>query len=158
MSLSIRPCTIRSALAWVGETHRRLPRLQGGMWAVQVLDDGERIGVAIVGHPARLLAERGHLCVLRVAVTEGHPNACSILYGACARAARAMGAADLVTYTHLDELGTSLRASGWIDAGLTSGGEHDRPSRRRLPAIDALPKRRWVVPWGETARSVKGWR
>ena len=53
----------------------------------------------------------------------------------------------LVTYTHLDEPGTSLRAPGWLDDGLTSGGEHDRPSRRRKAAVDPLPKRRWLAPW-----------
>jgi hypothetical protein len=52
-----------------------------------------------------------------------------------------------VTYTHLDEHGASLRAAGWIDDGLTDGGEHDCPSRPRRRALDPLPKRRWFAPW-----------
>lgn len=156
MSLVVRPCTVKRGMAWCRETHRRLPRLQGAMWCIRVMRDGEMVGVALVGHPARLLAERGVLCVLRVAVREGEPNACSKLYGACSRAARAMGATDLVTYTHADEPGTSLRASGWIDGGMTSGGEHSRPSRPRRPAICADPKRRWWAPWGETAADGAG--
>ena len=112
MSLYLRPCTIRRAKQWVKEHHRRLKDIQGAMWAIRVLRGEDVVGVAMVGNPARLLAEEGCLCVLRVAVLEEQPNACSMLYGACARAARAMGATSLVTYTHLDEPGTSLRAAG----------------------------------------------
>jgi hypothetical protein len=117
------------------------------MWAVQVLRDGETVGVAMVGHPARKLAERGALCVLRVAVIEGIPNACSMLYGACARAAKAMGAASLVTYTHQDEPGTSLRAAGWLYGGQTDGGEWVREGRTSQQALFPDPKHRWWAPW-----------
>ncbi len=149
MSLTLRPCTVKHAIKWIGNVHRKLPKLQGAMWAIRVLRDEKMVGVAAVGHPARMLAEKGALCVLRVAVVEGQPNACSMLYGACARAARAMGATALVTYTHQGEPGTSLRASGWIDGGLTDGGEWDRPSRRRQRALFPDPKRRWWTPWSD---------
>ena len=62
-----------------------------------------------------------------------------------------MGAEDLVTYTHMDEPGTSLRASGWIDGGLTGGGEHSREKRPRKAAVDSRPKRRWWAPWSARA-------
>lgn len=147
--LTLRPCTVKRATKWVAEVHRRLPRIQGAMWAIQVQRDGAMVGVAMVGHPARKLAEGGALGVLRVAVLEGQPNACSMLYGACSRAARAMGATNLVTYTHEDEPGTSLRAAGWIFAGMTDGGEQDRPSRRRRPVLFPESKKRWYAPWSQ---------
>lgn len=59
---------------------------------------------------------------------------------------RAMGVTSMDTFTHLDEPGTSLRAAGWIEDGLTSGGEHSRKSRPRKPQEDARPKRRWWAP------------
>jgi hypothetical protein len=131
------------------------------MWAVSVVSDvidaevmSDVIGVAIVGAGARVWNGRV-LNVQRVAVLEGWPNACSMLYGACARAARAMGAEDLVTYTHGDEPGTTLRAAGWVDGGLTRGGEYNRPSRRRPPQVDAGPKRRWFAPWGIRAKAAQ---
>lgn len=152
--LYLRPWSVKAALPFVARVHRRLPKVQGAMWAVSVRKLGEVVGVALVGHPARLLAEDdATLGVLRVAVLEGNQNACSMLYGACSRAARAMGADDCVTYTHGDEPGTSLKAAGWIDGGLTRGGEHDRPSRQRELAIDATPKRRWWAPWGKRAQA-----
>jgi hypothetical protein len=151
LALRLRPVTVKRAIPFVGKVHRRLPRIQGAMWAVSVRDGDALVGVALVGHPARKLAEDGTLAVLRVAVIEGARNACSMLYGACSRAAKAMGAPNLVTYTHGDEHGSSLKASGWVDGGLTDGGEWNSPSRQRALAIDPLPKRRWWAPWSERA-------
>ena len=82
----------------------------------------------------------------------GYRNACSMLYGACWRAARAMGADSMVTYTHLDEPGTSLIAAGWTDGGLTEGGQYTRPSRKRGAAVDPKPKRRWWAPGSERGK------
>ena len=113
-----------------------------------------------MGRPqARVLDDGRRLCVLRVAVLEGDqaPNgnkgACSILYGACARAARAMGASDLITYTGADESGTSLRAAGWVDGGITNNdAEWSHDGRPRTAALFPVPKRRWLAPWSDLAR------
>ena len=151
----LRPITVKAARAFVARVHRRLPRVQGALWAVSVRDDaGAVLGVALVGHPARVWMDDGVLCVLRVAVPDGTPNACSMLYGATSRAARAMGASDLVTYTHLDEPGTSLRAAGWVERGITDGGEWDRDGRERQAALFPDQKRRWFAPWGVRARTL----
>jgi hypothetical protein len=151
MSLAVSPWTVKQALPFVAKVHRRLPRIQGAMWAVALLADGQIVGTALVGWPARKL-NGDTLSVLRVAVVEGHKNGCSMLYGACSRAGKAMGAKNMVTYTHVDEPGTSLRAAGWVDGGLTDGGEWSRESRPRLPGIDAEEKRRWWAPWSERAK------
>lgn len=148
--LTLKPCTVRRALPFVARVHRRLPKVQGAMWAVGVYAQGDLVGVALVGHPARELMD-DTLSVLRVAVIEGVPNGCSMLYGACSRAARAMGAENLVTYTHGDEHGTSLKAAGWIHGGMTDGDEWHRPSRQRALALDPTPKHRWWAPWSKRA-------
>jgi len=161
--LRLRICTVKAALPFVRRVHRRLPKVQGAMWATSVWAGGEMVGVALVGHPARKLAA-DTLAVLRVAVEtppsdedkpKGYANACSMLYGACSRAARALGADNLVTYTHEDEDGTSLKAAGWIDGGLTDGGEWDRVGRPRQLALDPEQKRRWWAPWSVRAPKVE---
>jgi hypothetical protein len=152
-SIRLAPWTVKQALPFVRRTHRRLPRVQGALWAVAVRSADEVVGAALVGFAARMLGAET-LCVLRVAVVEGHQNACSMLYGSCSRAAKAMGAANLVTYTHGDEHGASLRAANWIDDGLTDGGEWDRNERPRQLAIDPEPKRRWWAPWSERAKAL----
>ena len=158
MSLYLRPWTVKrsAALAFTQDVHRRLPRIQGAMWCVSVRDGSEIVGVALVGHPSQeqTTDEYDHLRALRVAVKEGHKNACSMLYGACWRAARAMGVERMDTFTNLDEPGTSLRAAGWVEGGLTDGGEYSRPSRKRGPQINAEQKRRWWAP-GSTKRAAK---
>jgi hypothetical protein len=153
------PYPVKYAREWICRVHRRIPELTGAMWCVGLWVDGEMRGLAVVGRPnARKLdvAARQRipvLCVLRVAVIEGTRNGCSALYGACSKAAKAQGAEGLCTYIHDDEPGTSLRAAGWVqDAAPTSGGEHDRPSRKRKPALDAKPKWRWWAPWSKAVQ------
>lgn len=156
MNLRLRPWTVKQAKPFIRRVHRKLKRVQGGLWAVSVRLGASVIGCAVVGHPAReLMEDDATLAVLRVAAIEGYPNACSMLYGACSRAARAMGADNLVTYTHAVEHGASLKAAGWIFGGMTDGGEHDREGRQRPLAIDPLPKRRWWAPWSKRARAVR---
>lgn len=152
MALIHAPITVKSALPFCSRVHRRLPNIKGAMWAVGAYHDGELIGVALVGFPARVWNGEA-LQVLRVAVMEGHPNACSRLYGACSRAARAMGARNLVTYTHLDESGVSLRAAGWVEDGITAdNADWGRKGRPRQLALDPNSKRRWWAAWSERVK------
>lgn len=166
LAVRTAPMPVKHAVRFVQQTHRRLPHAHHRMWAVGLWDSGRLRGVALVGAPkARMLAASSagewpepyeRLEVVRVAVEEGVPNGCSMLYGACARAARAMGCVDLLTYTDEDEPGTSLKAAGWIcDAGLFGGGQADRPSRpRRIrEAAAAQRRRRWWAPWSRSAPS-----
>lgn len=153
-ALRLRPWTVKQALPFVRQVHRRLPRVQGAMWAVSVRTGSSVVGCALVGNPARVwMEDNATLCVLRVAVFEGQENACSMLYAACSRAAKAMGAENLVTYTEADQHGASLKASGWVDLGMTDGGEYDRPSRQRRLALNNQPKRRWAAPWSALVRA-----
>lgn len=135
---------IKAALLKVKEWHRHLPELQGGLFAAQCIDDsGACLGVAVAGNPSRVWQGTGRLVISRVA-TDGHENACSMLYGALCRAGKALGYREAWTYTLPDEPGTSLRAAGFMDMGLTDGGEWDRPSRRRKAAVKPEQKRRWL--------------
>ena len=143
MMTEVQPITVKAALRKVAEWHRHLPELQGGMFAAQVVADGECVGVAVAGAPARVWNGTGRIVISRVATT-GYENACSQLYGALCRAAKALGYVEAWTYTLPEEPGTSLRAAGFIDMGMTDGGEYDRPSRGRAPAKRPEPKRRWM--------------
>lgn len=141
--LSIEPTTVKAALARVKQWHRHLPDLQGGLFATSVAADGEIVGVAVAGNPPRVWQGTGRFVISRCATT-GEKNACSKLYGAICRAGQALGYREAWTYTLPEEPGTSLLAAGFTDMGVTDGGEHDRPSRRRKAAVRPEPKRRWV--------------
>ncbi len=139
----LRPATVTAAIKWVAQIHRHLKReLAGARFAVAIADETGWRGVAIVTSGPRVWEGTGRCNIARVA-TDGANNACSMLYGAICRAAQNLGYREAWTYTLPGEPGTSLRAAGFEDMGVTAGGEHDRPSRRRKPAEQPAPKRRW---------------
>jgi hypothetical protein len=138
------PCTVKAARSQVKEWHRHLPDIQGGLFAVKcVTPDGVCVGVGIAGNPSRVWQYEAKLVISRVA-TNGYENACSLIYGALCRAAKALGYIEVWTYTLPGEPGTSLRAAGFVYKGMTDGGEHDRPSRHRAAAVRPEPKQRWL--------------
>ena len=94
------------------------------------------MGVAIVGRPVSRYLDDGLTLEVNRLCTTGEQNACSMLYGAAARAAKAMGYHKIITYTLDSEPGTSLRAAGWTCAG-PAGGE--RWTGQRRPAADLYP-------------------
>jgi hypothetical protein len=144
MTLSVWPCTVKAAARFVAATHRHLPKLQGGLFATSVVDsDRSVVGVGVAGNPARVWQGTGRFVITRIAVCPGHHNACTMLYGALCRAGKALGYTEAWTYTLPEEPGTSLIAANFTDKGVTAGGEHDRPSRRRAPAKRPDQKRRW---------------
>lgn len=146
MPLRLIPTTISDANEFVRQHHRHHKPSQGGLFAVACGDDRVR-GVAIVGRPVARLNDDGWTAeVIRVA-TDGAHNACSMLYGAAWRAARALGYQRLITYTLPEEGGASLRAAGWRLIGQAGGGTWNRPNSSR-PRVDKHPtqvKFRWEV-------------
>lgn len=143
LRLTVEPITISAAQQLVKQWHRHLPDVQGGLFATSVAIQGRAVGVAIASNPPRLWQGTGRFVISRVATNE-HRNACSKLYGAICRAAEALGYYEAWTYTLPEEPGESLRAAGFVDMGLTRGGEHSRPSRKRKPAKRPDRKRRWL--------------
>ena len=140
----VTPITLREARAFVTRVHRHHRAPQGGLFAIAASEGDDVVAVAIVGMPvARMLADGFTAEVTRLAATEGTPNACSMLYAAAWRAARAMGYRRLVTYTLAEERGTSLVAAGWKRIGEAGGGIWDRKSRPRVDTHPTQAKIRW---------------
>lgn len=144
--LSIIPCELSEANAFVNQHHRHHKAVVGHKFSIAVIDEAEVIrGVAIVGRPvARMLDNGLTLEVTRVA-TDGCANACSALYGACRRAAFALGYKRLITYTLDTEPGTSIVASGWKLIGEAGGGSWSHKSRPRVDKHPLQGKLRWEV-------------
>jgi hypothetical protein len=76
---------------------------------------------------------------------EGFLNACSMLYGACWRAARSLGYRRLGTYIRKDEPGTSLRAAGWrlVAETRARSWEKSNPSRPRVDKTEIVQRQLW---------------
>lgn len=108
-------------------------------------------GVLVASRPVARVLDDGWTCEVSRVATDGAKNARSMLYGAAARVAKAMGFARIITYTLHTEPGTSLRAAGWTNDHRTRGSEgwRNRPgfNRSSFPTTD---KNRWVRVFMDT--------
>ena len=123
--LFVCPIELKEANAFIAEHHRHHKPVVGHRFSIGCLTgDGRLHGVAVAGRPVARLAgaPRDVLEVTRLA-TDGEPNACSILYAACARAGMALGFLRIQTYVLDYEPGISLMAAGWTYDGEFGGGQ-----------------------------------
>lgn len=134
--LTLTPVSLAEANAFVTQHHRHHRPVTGHKFSIGCIADGRLVGVAIVGRPVSRYLDNGLTLEVNRLCTDGTKNACSMLYAAAWRAARAMGYQKIITYTLDTENGASLRAAGWICAGL-AGGKRWTGSRR--PAADLYP-------------------
>lgn len=145
--MKVVPLSLAQANDFVTRLHRHHKKSQGHKWSIGVIEDDKLVGVAIAGRPVARLLDNGLTLEITRLCTDGTKNACSILYSACARAAKAMGYEKIQTYILESELGTSLKASGWNYETTTSG--NGRFNKNRKDSIDRQEdllgkKQRWV--------------
>lgn len=150
--LEIVPVHRDAAFAFVRTHHRHSP-IPPASWkfGAALEREGERLAVGIAGRPSAAPLQDGRTIEVTRVCTLGDRNACSMLYGALCRAAKALGYQRAVTYTLASEDGASLRAAGFaIDEELDDRPGWNSPSRpryemdlfgeiRRAPG----PRKRW---------------
>lgn len=112
-------------------------------------------GVAVCGRATCRHHDPATVLEITRVCTDGARNACSFLYGACARAAKALGFARVLTYTEEGEDGASLLAAGFVLVAETDGerswSSSSRPRPEQAVMFD-LPRRakvarqRWEKP------------
>ena len=134
--LELVPITLKEANFFVQQYHRHHKPVTGHKFSIAASDGEKIVGVAIVGRPVSRYLDDGWTLEVNRLCTDGTKNACSFLYAAAWRAARAMGYRKIVTYILDTESGASLRAAGWVCAGL-AGGKRWTGSRR--PKEDLYP-------------------
>ena len=156
--LQIKPISLKSANAYVLANHRHNGKVLVHRFSLSVYD-GERLcGVAIVGNPTARKLDDGMTVEVKRCCTDGTYNACSILYGRCARVAKEMGYKRIITYTMESEGGASLRASGWKVDAQNVGGKNgwDMPSRPRIVReVTLFGEVSASYPLGEKTRWIK---
>jgi hypothetical protein len=136
--------TFKFACAFVARVHRHHDKPQGHKFSLAVqTDTGAVVGVAIIGRPVARHFDDGLTVEVTRVATDGTPNACSALYAAAWRTARAAGYRRAITYTQHGESGASLRAAGWRKVA-------DRPARA---GWDAPSRPRATLGTENTART-----
>jgi hypothetical protein len=140
-SLRLIPVSLPEANEFVAAHHRHHGRVVGHKFSLGAVENGEVVGVAIVGRPVSRERQDGMtLEVTRLCTMGGHKNVASFLYGASCKAAFALGYRRIGTYILASELGISLRAAGWRCLGTRGGGTWNRPSRPRVDTHPTEPK------------------
>lgn len=112
MTLSLYHVELKDANAYIERLHRHHKRIQGHRFSLGVKNGDELCGVIVVGRPVGGQHQSDWVEVTRCC-TDGTYNACSFLYSAAARAAKALGFERIQTYILINEPGTSLKASNW---------------------------------------------
>lgn len=134
--LEICPITLQEANAFVEQHHRHHKPVTGHKFSIGCTDGEEIVGVAIVGRPVSRHLDDGWTLEVTRLCTDGSRNACSMLYAAAWRAARAMGYHKLITHILDSENGASLKAAGWKCVGKAGGL---RWTGKRRPQVDLYP-------------------
>jgi hypothetical protein len=141
--LQLQPISFEEAKEFIKKHHRHNPNIVGWKFGIAVNDGQKIVGVITVGRPvARHMDDTWTLEVNRCC-TDGTKNAASMLYGAAARAAAALGYKRLVTYTLKSEPGTSLRAAGWKSLYDTRARSWNMPNRPRVDKHDIAQRTLW---------------
>lgn len=141
--LTIIPMALDEANAFVERYHRHHKPVPGAKFCIGVSLEGSVVGVAIVGRPIARMLDDGWTLEVNRTCTDGTPNANSALYGACRRAAWALGYKKLITYTLPSESGISLVAAGWKCLGKAGGGTWNREARPRVDTHPLQEKLKW---------------
>jgi hypothetical protein len=144
--LQIVPMELGEANALVAQIHQHHRPAQGHRFSIGVANEaGVIVGAAIVGRPVGRRMDDGWTLEITRCVTDGTKNACSALYAAAWRAARAMGYRRCITYVLATETGDSIRAAGWKCVGTTPGRSWNVPTRPRVDKHPTVPKLRFEV-------------
>ena len=139
------PITLTAAKRFVNEQHRHNEAPIGWSFGVGLEKDGILVGVAMAGRPSarKLQTADPYLIEITRITTLGDRNACTMLYGAVCRAAKALGYRTAITYTLVEEGGASVRAAGFtLDAELPAARSWAQPSRPRYESTLLGPRLR----------------
>ncbi len=134
VDMEIRPITLKQANEFVNDNHRHHGGTAGCKFAIGIFQGQEMRGCAICGRPVSRYLDDGLTLEINRVCTLGDMNACSMLYGASCRVAKAMGYKRVITYTLESENGASLKASNFQMIGRAGGlhwtGERNRHKER----------------------------
>lgn len=132
--------SLADANAFVAANHRHHKPVVGHLFSLGAVLGDQLVGVAIVGRPVARMRDDGKTAEVTRLCTDGTRNACSFLYGCCARAAFALGFERIGTYLLATENGAGVKAAGWRMIGQTKGGTWSCPSRPRTDKAPIIPK------------------
>ena len=144
--MDLCPITLDEANAYIEKHHRHHGQVRGHKFSIGLAEDSEVVGVAVVGRPVARGFDDGLTLEVTRLCTDGTKNACSKLYSAAWRAAKALGYKRMITYTLSSERGSSLRGAGWQVIHEVRGRSWSCPTRPRVDTHPMQNKLCWAAP------------
>ena len=139
--LTLTSVSLKEANAFVAAHHRHHKPVTGHKFSIGCAAEGRLVGVAIVGRPVSRYLDNGLTLEVTRLCTTGEKNACSMLYSAAARTAKAIGYPQ-DHHLHVGHGGRSQYPGGGLDVyGAGRGKTLDRQTLSRcgpLPAADEI--------------------
>ena len=163
-ALEIHPIDREPARHFVARHHAHCRPPVTWRFQTAIYNGRTLLGVAVVGNPVapslngRGIVEVNRLCIRRDTAAALRWNAASMLYGWCAREAARQGWQKIVTYTRIDEPGTSLLAAGWVPEGRVRGRGWHSARRARSNTNSWIDKIRWGKSLATSHRVAKASR
>jgi len=135
-TLEIVPITFREACIFIKKHHTHHIPPVGWKFGLAVSNGEQIVGVATIGRPVARRLDDGWTLEVNRCCTDKTKHVASKLYAGAWRAAKALGYKRIITYTLINEVGTSIKASGWKVIHKSKGGSWSCKSR---PRIDKHP-------------------
>lgn len=142
--MKIIPITYRQAKEYVNSNHRHHIASQGCKFCIGLQNGAELVGVAMCGRPVSRKLDDGFTLEITRVCTDGTPNACSMLYGACVRVGKHMGYKKIITYILKSEDGASVKAANFKYDGI-AGGTHWTGARNKGQEIPNEMKKKVCI-------------
>lgn len=140
--LKLKHIELKDANEFVAQHHRHHKPVTGHRFSIACYDNDRLCGVAIIGRPVARKIDQVDTVEALCLCTDGTHNACSFLYAASKRAAKALGYKRIITYILQSESGVSLAASGWECINKNAGGgSWNVPFRPRTDKAPTEPKK-----------------
>ena len=134
--LELAPLDQETAFDFIRQYHRHHEPPPGDILRVGIVLDGELVGAATWGRCVARELNDGFTAEITRVCSDGTPNVCSMLYGACVRMALAAGYRKVVSYVLASETGASAKAAGFRVVAHVKGRSWSCKSR---PRIDKHP-------------------
>ncbi len=147
--LRVRDVSFPVARAFIDKHHQHVGAPHAWRFGASIWNGHALMGVLTVGNPVapalngRGIVEVNRLCVRRDLDPMLGWNCCSMLYGHAAAEAERRRFSRIITYTRVDEDGTSLKAAGWVCEGPAGGRGWHSHRRARSNRNAWIMKQRW---------------
>ena len=130
-NLYLAPVTLRQANDFAAKHRKNFRSVPQDKFSIGCAAEGKLVGVVMVGYPRDPKLNDGQTLAVHHICATGGRTAYGMLYGAAARAAKAMGYCRIIAFLPENISSSGLRAAGWRCTGPAEGSRPQAPKKLR---------------------------